>query len=246
MSRLPGVPRSLDIRPVTTARSGATPNQDQVQSPLVSILPTFLEPLTGGFTEINVPNGTDCSGAAAWYPLIDVDVSQAYGQDVMLFSADVDQLSPDVVGEATVYLPWGQNDPLSGGNGTGNGAWIVIGTNLPISGANGWVASYAPLPSTNQTGVPLLVQSTRPQYILSRPFPCGSYGTSSQVRRTVTKNWAPYAYRFPLGSRIQAALVVLGSQIENTSGFDVPIRGGAHVQLWLGQARNTTTLGTVR
>lgn len=246
MSRLPGMPRSLDLRPVTTARSGATPNQDQVHSPLVSILPTFVEPITAGFTEIIVPNGTDCSAQAAWYPLIDVPVDEAYGQDVMLFSADVDQLSPDVAGDPGNYIPWGQNDPGSTGNGTGNGAWIVIGTNLPIGGANRWVASYAPLPGTNQTGVPTIVQSTRPQYILSRPFPAGCYGTSSQVRRTVTKNWAPYAYRFPLGSRIQAAVVVLGSQINNVSGIDLPIRGGAHVQLWLGQARNTTTLGTLR
>lgn len=245
MSRIPMMPKSLDLRTVNSGTKD-DPAQRLVESPLMDLLPTFREPLAASFTEVTVPPATDCSAAAGWYPLIDLDVDKSFGQDVMLFSADVDQLSPDVVGDVgNNYLPWGANDPASGGNGTGNGACIVIGTNLPITGKSGWTAATINVAGMNQTGVQQVIRSDRAQYILARPFPVGSYGTSSQVRRTITKSWAPYGYRFPRGSRIQAALVVLGSQIVNATGADQLLRGGASIQLWCGMTRNPSNFGSL-
>lgn len=244
MTSFPNMPRAFGLMPTTSAVKGGPAGLSQVQSPLIDLLPTFREPLAASFVEIDVP-GIDCSGSAAWYSLIDVDVDSAFGQDVLLFSADIDQLSPDVLGDAANdYLPWGQNDPASAGYGTGSGAVIVIGTNLPTTGKAGWTAAPINIAGMNQTGTPTVQVNDRAQYILSRAFPVGAYGTATQVRRTITKSWAPFGYRFPRGSRIQAALVVQGSQIV-VPGLTKHIRGGASVQLWCGMTQNPTTFGSL-
>lgn len=236
----------LGLVPRATSVSGSNAREAQARSPLIDILPTFREPISASFKEVAVPLGTDCSAAAAWFPLIDIDVADAFGQEVMLFSIDVDQLSPDVAGDAgNVYLPWGDDSPSVTSQGTGNGAYIVCGTNLPITGVEYgvWKTATCNLAGMNSSGVPLLVQSDRAQYILARPFPTGQYGATSQVRRTITKSWAPYGYRFPLGSRIQAALVIQGSKI--VAPTDQIIRGGASIQMWCGMTRNAANFGSL-
>lgn len=205
-----------------------------VGSPFADKLPTFEEPLVGDFETISVPIGTDCSIAAAWYPLLDVDVDSTFGQDVEVFSIDVDRCAADVDGDAVNdYLPWGTS--------AGGAAAIVVGSNLPIAGATGWVTAPAAIAGVNQTGAPD-VQSGRSPYLLVRRFPGGKYTDASPVRSVITKSWAPFVARFPRGSRIQAALVVRGSQIV-ALGANKYIRGAGSVQIWAGLSSNRKTFG---
>lgn len=205
-----------------------------VGSPFADKLPTFEEPLVGEFETINVSIGTDCSGAAAWFPLLDVDVDTTFGQDVEVFSIDVDRASTDVDGDApNGYLPWGSS--------SGGAAALVVGANLPITGASDWVVAPAAIAGVNGGGGPS-VQSGRSPYLLVRRFPGGKFTDASPVRSVITKSWAPFVARFPRGSRIQAALVVRGTQIVSLAANSF-IRGAGQVQIWCGLSSNRKTFG---
>lgn len=224
--------QGLTSRPSATTPIGRA--QDLVRSPFADKLPTFEEPLFAEFETIPVAAGINCSTAAAWYPLLDVDVEQVYGQDVSIFSIDVDRCAADVDGDAlNNYLPWG--------SAAGGAAAIVVGTSLPIAGATDWVCAPCNLAGINQTGAPDSMGGRSP-YLLARRFPGGKFTDAAPVRSVITKSWAPFVYRCPRGSRIQAALVVRGDQIVAPGASY--IRGAGSVQIWVGLTANRKMLNT--
>lgn len=220
--------RSLSINepPMPGGQAVVSPSS-QSRSDLIDRLPTLREATSFGFTKITVPTGLDFTTSDAWYPLVDLDVKDDYGQELLLTGVTFDMVPTENTGATVPNINWG--------DGFGAGAAIVIGTGLPITGqSTTWVGAPSGLPSfTGNT----LTQSIKDRYVFTKWFPTGNYADATPAKQVVPRTFSPFVYRFPFGSRVQVALVVKGSYIVNSSGVDRFIRTFVHGQLHLANTK---------
>lgn len=242
---MPPATRINPFRPVNPETGGAAlikppaPQAKLTRSALTDLFPTFAHSVHGGFTSINIPDQTFATltaGFSAWFPLIDIGID-ALNQEMVLFGWECNQVSCEYNAVAPNQI-WG--------NVRGEGAAIVLGDGrLPIPpGVSGWVQAPCTIPGIETTAGSVLSQSQHSQYIDYCQFPPGSYQDAIPFKWIRPKTFAPWVWRFPYGSRLQVALVVRGSQIQNVSGVAHTLRGTVTVQLHVGKA--TTTTGMTR
>lgn len=204
------------------------------RSPLTDIFPHVSMSIDGGFADIPVPAGTLSSlptGFSAYYPLIDLSVDQL-GQELLLFGFDL-------TAESTHANATG-NDVIWGDT-KGRQAAIVIGDgNLPITGKTTWTAGPSSIPGLEATTS--IVQSSSGRVIDYQTFPPGSQADAIPFKVDWSRRYSPWVYRFPFGSRLQAALVVRGSQIQAGAGASKTLRGSAIIRLRCGLTVTPTGL----
>lgn len=203
------------------------------RSPYTNKLPIMREPIYGGFApSILVPNGTAAAAGtnSKWFGLIDVAIEDI-GQELYLWGATFTQCScePDAAGTNQVW-----------GDLYGNGAALVIGINLPTRGRPGvWVDGPCSIPGVEATPTPIVSQSGM-KLIHWETFPPGSVNVALPTvpyKRIIPRSFAPFIYRYPYGTRLEAALVIRGSQAANASGVDHTLRGTGEIKLHVGQTR---------
>ncbi len=204
----------------------------QTRGPLTDVYSTFDKEISGGFqASLTIPNNTVIAATEdAWFGLVDI-AAETIGQDVMLFSWVAEQLSTEYNGTLP-NKPWGSTQGST--RGDGSAAALVIGDGtLPITGQLGtWISGPCAIPNIHATPNPVTNESGR--YIDWLSFPVGGYADAIPFKRALPRSWAPFVYKFPTGTRLQAALVVRGTQINNVSGIEHALRGIAAVKLQVG------------
>jgi hypothetical protein len=224
----PGAP-SLEPARVTKKQA----ERVKTRSSLTDIFPTFVEAITGGFSEIAIPALTFSAltaGYSGWYPLIDLSIEDV-GQELLLFGYTLTQSSTDST--TVTNAVWGDK--------RGESAAIVIGDGrLPITGINRWVQAPCSIPGIEATTAGKLVQSDRGKYIAWHKFPQGNYGDAIPFKTNLPRQFAPFVWRFGFGTRIQVALVVRGTQIQ--AGAGKTLFGDCSIQLHMGATVTTQKL----
>ena len=202
------------------------------RGPLTDVYSTFNKEISGGFAaSLTIPNNTIIgANDDAWFGLIDIPAEEI-GQDVMLFSWVAEQVSTEYNGTLPVK-PWGSTQGST--RGDGSAAALVVGDGtLPITGKLGtWISGPCAIPSIHATPNPVTNEQGR--YIDWVTFPVGGYADAIPFKRVLPRSWSPFVYKFPTGTRLQLAMVVRGTQINNVSGIEHTLRGIASGKLQVG------------
>lgn len=208
----------------------------QARSKVNAILPTFDAPLVGGFERIPVPasyGGADPT-TSHWFPIVDVDIGQMFGQDVYLFKMKYTQLPTDndtAGGRASDEVLWG--------DATGTNAAIVVGVNLFPAGQTTIFRAPCPLP-----GVGTSITRNLKRFIDHQYFPGGAFTDAFKWSRTLTVTTSPVVVRLPQASRLQAAVVISGASTGNVTASPVFLRGHGSVSLFCANTINDRAIET--
>lgn len=178
----------------------------------------------GGITKIPIAANSVCpAGSAAWFPLLNMDIGQRFGGEALLISGEFDQAPADVL--AAGAGSGGAGSGKGWGDPHGEGAFIVVGKNLPVYGRPGvdgqW--SYQPF------GFPGLDSSvTQAQdenaAIAMIGFPPGNYNDALPYVRVLPMVLPGNGVRLSYNDRLCAALVIpktsydTGGAIQNIYG----------------------------
>lgn len=218
--------QALGMRARTMARPAVNkggPERKAGRSELGDILPPIGTVVHGSATSIAIPAGTNiAANLCGWYPLIDIPVRD-FGEDLLLFgwSCTLVSTNPTPTTPAT-QATWG--------NTRGERAAIVFGDGeLPTAGSvwNGAACNIAGVCAGLS-----LNQSERPRYLGYQLFPPGSYTDAIAYKWSVPFLASPFIRRLTPDRRLQAALVIDGTQI--TAGANKSWVGSVSVSMHIG------------
>lgn len=192
-------------------------------SPLASQLPPFD---TEGvyFHQIRVPDQTVTpAGQTAVYGLRRIRVPEDTGEEIGFLGADFHLLPSDSAAAGTSAV----GAALAWGDTLGMGAAIIIGRGLPMV-VGRWSSATIYLPGMETTAPPgasLLSGPGQPKYLIARWFPAGKWNDTTPNKYQQFVPVAGYVDRVTQGETLDVALVVRGTQIQNTSGATKSIVG---------------------
>lgn len=194
------------------------------RSELGDILPPIATVVHGSATSIAIPAGTSIgANLCGWYPLIDIAVKD-FGEDLLLFGWSCTLLS-------TNPTPTTPATQAAWGNTRGERAAIVFGDGeLPI--ASGGVWNGAPCNLAGVCAGISLDASERPRYLGYQLFPIGSYTDAIPFKWSVPFLASPFVRRLTSDRRLQAALVIDGTQL--TTGANKSWVGSVAVSMHIG------------
>lgn len=213
----------------TVASEAADARDQRPDSPVAAEYPTMIT-IKGGFTRIPIGSAvTIPTGQAAWYPLVRLELGNGGRPGLAVFGLTLTMTSPDIQGSGGGLA--GTSTPLAWGNKQGEGAAVVLGTDLPTK-VGQWAAGPCQEPGVVASGNGLYNATSRSNEIWAATFPPGAYSDPVPVKWIIAPSFQPYVVRFTPGRRLEVALAINGSTISGISSRN--LYGYASVQLHVG------------